>query len=434
MTHPPRADSPASGDVYVVPSGRPIKGALTVPGSKSVTQRYFNLALLGRLSLKVSRPLMSEDTRLFLGALEACGFAVEVVGEELHLKPEVEATSAEIFCGNGGTMFRFLTAALTALPGNWKLDGVERLRERPVGPLIAALRQLGAEIECPEREGFAPLYITGGTLKGGRCVLDAGASSQYLSALLMVALVAPEDTEIEVGALTSEPYVDLTLDAIAEFGGTVLRDGEVFGVQPTRLKTPDVAVEADYSAVAYPAAAAMLSGGRVRIEGLKPGSRQGDRQFIDLLERMGGIVCWRGGALEVSAGQLRAIDENLSSTPDQVPTLAALAPFAAGTTRITGVPHLRIKECDRLSAMAKELTRVGAEVQELDDGLIIPGVWERSAPPRTPVDVETYGDHRIAMSMALVGLRRPGITIRNPAVVGKSYPGFWNDLDRLLGR
>ncbi len=434
MTKSTRIASTYSGDVYHVPSGCQIEGTLTVPGSKSVTQRYFNLALLGRLPLELRRPLLSEDTHLFLGALEACGFGVETRGEVLRLEPRAESSSAEIFCGNGGTMFRFLTAALTTIPGTWTLDGVERLRERTVGPLIDALRQLGAEINCLQQEGFAPLQITGGSLQGGRCVLDAGVSSQFLSALLMASLVAPRITQIEVDALTSEPYVDLTLDAMAEFGGTVHREGKVFEVSPGPLKAPDVLVEADFSAVAYPAAAAMLSGGRVRIEGPNPKSRQGDRQFINLLERMGGVVRWHADALEVGAGRLRAIDEDLSKTPDQVPTLAALAPFAVGTTRITGVPHLRIKECDRLSAMAQELARVGAEVQELEDGLIIPGVWASAEPPRTPVNVETHGDHRIAMSMALVGLRRPGVTIRNPAVVGKSYPEFWNDLDRLLGR
>ncbi len=418
---------------YTVAYGRPVAGRLAVPGSKSVTQRYFNLALLGHLPLIVHRPLLSEDTRHYLGALEACGFRVDLRDGHLRLDPAEDAAAAEIFCGAGGTMFRFLTAALATRPGTWQLDGVPRLRERPIGPLIAALRQLGAEIDCPQREGYAPLRVAGGSLRGGRCQLDAGASSQYLSALLMAGQVAPEPVEIEVEALTSEPYVDLTLDAIADFGGTVSRDGNVFLVQPSRLAAEEVTVEADFSAVAYPAAAAMLSGGKVLIEGPRPDSRQGDRHFVDLLESMGARIRWRAGGLEVAAGTLSAVDADLSATPDQVPTLAALAPFAAGTTRITGVPHLRIKESDRLSAMASELSRVGAEVEELDDGLIIPGVWARSEPPTAPVTVRTWGDHRIAMSMALVGLRRPGVSIRDPEVVGKSYPDFWRHLDQLTG-
>ena len=419
---------------YLMASGRPIAGRLTVPGSKSVTQRYFNLALVANLPLVVHRPLLSEDPRLFLGALEACGFSVDYLEGRVRFAPARERLEAEIFCGNGGTMFRFLTAALTTRPGRWRLDGVPRLRERPIGPLVEALRQLGAEIECPEREGYAPLVITGGSLRGGRCRLDAGASSQYLSALLMAGQVAEEPVEIEVAALTSEPYVDLTLDAIAVFGGTARRRGEVFSLKPSSLAADQVTVEADFSAVAYPAAAAMLSGGKVVLDGPRSDSRQGDRGFVDLLERMGARIRWRADGLEVSAGHLRAVAADLSQTPDQVPTLAALAPFAEGTTRITGVPHLRIKESDRLNAMANELTRVGAEVEELDDGLIIPGCWAASEPTSEPVEVRTYGDHRIAMSMALVGLRRPGVSIRNPEVVVKSYPDFWQHLDLLTAK
>ncbi len=419
---------------YLVPHGRVVSGRLAVPGSKSVTQRYFNLALVANLPLVVHRPLLSEDPRLFLAALEACGFRVEYFDGHVRFAPAEERSSAEIFCGNGGTMFRFLTAALTTRPGTWRLDGVPRLRERPIGPLIAALRQLGAEIDCSQRDGYAPLVIAGGSLQGGRCRLDAGASSQYLSALLMAGQVAKEPVEIEVAALTSEPYVDLTLDAIAEFGGAVRREGNVFFVQPASLAAEELEVEADFSAVAYPAAAAMLTGGKVLLEGPRADSRQGDRGFVDLLETMGARIRWRADGLEIAAGALRAVDVDLSATPDQVPTLAALAPFAEGTTRITGVPNLRIKESDRLSAMASELTRVGAEVEELADGLIIPGIWARSEPPpAAPVEVRTYGDHRIAMSMALVGLRRPGISVRNPGVVVKSYPEFWDHLKLLAG-
>ena len=416
---------------YAVPSGRPVAGRLAMPGSKSITQRYFNLALLGELPLVIHRPLLSEDPRLFLDALAACGFRVELLDGRVRLAPATKSPSAQIFCGNGGTMFRFLTAALTTRPGSWRLDGVPRLRERPIGPLVTALRQLGAEIDCPRREGYAPLAITGASLRGGRCRLDAGASSQYLSALLMAGLAAREPVEIEVAALTSQPYVDLTLDTIAELGGKVRREGGVFQVQPSPLAADEVTVEADFSAVAYPAAAAVLTGGEVMIEGPRSDSRQGDRSFVDLLERMGARIRWHADGLEVAAGGLRAVDADLSATPDQVPTLAALAPFAEGTTRITGVPHLRIKESDRLSAMTNELTRAGAEVEELEDGLIIPGLWARCEPPVEPVAIRTYGDHRIAMSMALVGLRRPGVSIRDPGVVVKSYPDFWRHLELL---
>lgn len=434
--HPPSGEAPRA-----VPAGGRVDGRLVVPASKSVTQRYFNLALLGRLPLTVRRPLLSEDTRHFLAGLAVCGFRIEHAPSEVEIRPETAPQGGEIFCGAGGTMFRFLTAALTAVPGRWRLDGIPRLRERTVAPLVAALRELGAEITCLEREGFAPLEIAGGSLRGGHARLDAGVSSQFLSAILMAAQAAREPTLIEVEALTSEPYVDLTVDAILDLGGHVHRDpgGAVYLARPSQLDSRDVEVEADFSAAAYPAAAAALTGGAVELAPLRRDSRQGDRHFLDLLERMGARVRWTADGVRIEGRTLSGVDADLSALPDQVPTLAALAPFARGTTRIRNVPHLRIKESDRLSAMAQELTRAGAEVEELADGLVIPGVWSqpvaaRGGIPETPTEVRTYGDHRIAMSMALVGLRRPGLRIRHPGVVAKSYPEFWQDLDRLLGR
>lgn len=420
-------------ETYEIRSGLPLGGRLRVPGSKSITQRYFNLALLQGIALKVRAPLLSEDTRLFLGGLRTAGFRVTESGGDLKLDPgKAPAGEQEVFCGNGGTMFRFLTAALATLPGTWVLDGVTRLRERPVGPLLDTLRQLGARIECPREEGFAPLRIHGATLLGGEARLDASSSSQYLSAVLMAALKAPRTTRLQVAALTSEPYVDLTLDAIASFGGRVERHGDVWEVRPAELRSSEVEVEGDFSSVAYPAAAAVLTGARIAIDGVKESSRQGDRGFVDLLERMGARIEWREDGLAVEGtGELRALDADLSAMPDQVPTLAALAPFARGTTRISNVPHLRIKESDRLAAMAAELARLGAPVEELEDGLVIPGVWAEDEPPHERTSVRTYGDHRIAMSLALVGLRRPGVVIENPGVVVKSYPSFWQDLENL---
>ena len=334
------------------------------------------------------------------------------------------------------------------MPGRWRLDGVERLRERPVGPLVDALRGLGAEIESDGADGYAPMTITGRHLSGGRTQLDAGASSQYLSALLMAALTATDDVEVAVGALTSAPYVDLTLDLVERFGGRIEVADGVYRVRPGLVAPPRLRIEADLSAACYPAAAAALTGGRVVLEGVSAATRQGDRRFFDLLERMGAEVAWRDsagggtgdGEVEVrGTGGLEAVDADLSAIPDQVPTLAALAPFAQGTTRIRNVPHLRIKESDRLAAMARELGRIGAPVEELEDGLVIPGVWADGVPGAPaagetgdPVRIDPHGDHRIAMSLAVAGLVRPGVAVAHPEVVGKSYPGFWNDLASLL--
>jgi len=405
-----------------------------VPPSKSLTHRYFNLALLSGSPLVIERPLFAEDTRLFLAGLASSGFQVEEGEDEVRLTPgRTPEGEVEIFCGNAGTMLRFLVATLTVVPGLWRLDGVPRLRERPVGPLVEALRRLGARIEYLAAEGFVPLRIEGGSLRGGATTLDAGESSQYLSAILMAALRAPGEVVVEVPSLTSRPYVDVTIGAAAAFDGHIERVGpRAYRVRPSVLRGGRARVEGDYSAACYPAAAAALTGGDVSLEGLAADSRQGDREFIDLLAEMGAEVEWKGDLLRVRGGELKGVKADLSGMPDQVPTLAALAPFAKGETLIHNVAHLRIKESDRLEAMATELKKLGADVREGRDSLWIPGLWSDGEPPAETVHVDPRGDHRIAMSFALVGLRRPGVVVDHPEVVGKSYPGFWRDLVKMV--
>lgn len=416
--------------VVEVRPARRVVGSLWPPPSKSISQRYFLLALLGRCAVTIERPLVAEDTTHFLTALEDLGVRVEWTGQTLDLRPGPLPNSAELDCGCGGTMLRFLVAALTALPGQWTVGGSERLSRRPLGPLISALRALGATVRCTEVEGFAPLEIEGGSLSGGRAKVDARESSQYLSALLMAAFGARKETTLEIGGLSSRPYLDLTLDAIELFGGSVDRSSpDVLRVTPQTLQGGRLTVEGDWSAAAYPAAAAALIGGRVELAGLDIASRQGDRRLLDLLGEMGAEIRSVGDTVVVeSDGCLHGLDVDMSDIPDQVPTIAALAPFAAGTTRIVNVPHLRFKESDRLEAMTTELRRVGATVEEQSAGLVIPGIWASSRPPSHPVEVASHQDHRIAMSMALLGLRRGGLSIRDPRVVAKSYPNFWRDL------
>jgi 3-phosphoshikimate 1-carboxyvinyltransferase len=418
-----------------IPSGRRASGRLRVPSSKSLTHRYLNLAFLGRAPLILEHPLLAEDTRLFLEALGRCGFRVTEEGERVSLEPGPvsEGAEIEIFCGNAGTMLRFLVASLAAVPGRWRLDGVPRLRERPVRPLVDALRRLGARIDYLGAEGYVPLRIEGGTLGAGSTVLDAGESSQYLSALLMAALRAPGEVTVEVEALTSRPYVDVTLGVVEAFGGRIEPLGEsAWRVTPSTLAAGRVEVEGDWSAAAYPAAAAALTAGEVTLTGLLRDSRQGDRGFAEILRQMGASVEWNGSEMTVRGGELRGIEADLSAMPDQVPTLAALAPFALGETRIFNVAHLRIKESDRLEAMATELRKLGAEVGEGPDWLRIPGQWiEAPETDLAEIRIDPRGDHRIAMAFALVGLRRPGVVVTTPDVVGKSYPDFWRDFAAL---
>jgi 3-phosphoshikimate 1-carboxyvinyltransferase len=420
-----------------VPAGRIARGTVVVPPSKSVSHRYLNLALLARQPIEIDRLLDADDIRHFRAALEALGFGLRPSGDALAIEPPRAAPRAGlIHCGGAGTLYRFLTASLTVVPGTWVLDGSPRLRERPIRPLVDALRALGASIHYRGGEGRAPLEIEGGSLRGGETSLDAAESSQYASALMMAGTCAAEPVEVQLEALSSSPYLELTVEALREFGVEVDRDGARarYRVVPGRLRAPQrLVIEGDYSAATYPAVAALVTGGRVRLEGLRAGSAQGDRAFFDLLESAGARVEAQGSGLVVQRGEaLRAIRADLRDMPDQVPTLAALAPFLRGTTEITGVRHLRIKESDRLAAMAIELGRAGVPVRELDDGLIVEGCWFDRDPPHDPVVIDAHDDHRIAMALALVGLRRPGIAIADPEVVGKSYPNFWRDLSTLL--
>lgn len=421
---------------FGVPCDRRVSGEVRLPSSKSVTNRVLNLALLGRRGLVVERPLAAADTRAFAAALETLGFERSDAEGGWRLTPTAPPGGGRIDCGASGTMARFMTASLASMPGSWNLDGEARLRERPLGALIGALRGLGARIDCRAAEGFLPLTIEGRELRGGAIAIDAGESSQFLSALLMVATRVAEPLEIRAAAVTSAPYVDVTLQVLERFGARIESAGAgIFVVEPGLDPPARFAVEGDLSAAAYFAAAAALTRGRVVLRGGRVDSRQGDRRFLDLLRQMGAAIEWRDpDRVTVSGGErLVGLDVDMADLPDQVPTLAAIAPFAAGTTHIRNVAHLRIKESDRLAACAAELERLGVAAEELPDGLTIPGVWARSRPPATPVRVATYDDHRIAMSFALTGLRRPGVEIADPGVVAKSYPGFWEDFERCLG-
>ncbi|MEM6702952.1 MAG: 3-phosphoshikimate 1-carboxyvinyltransferase [Acidobacteriota bacterium] len=428
-------------DPYPVPAGRIARGRLRPPASKSVSQRLLDLALvLDAEHVRLDNLLFSDDIEHFLGGLAAFGLRVERSDGGVDLHRGEQDGEAFLDCGAGGTMLRFLVAAAAVRKGSSVLDGTPRLRERTVAPLVEALRALGVRIEYLAEEGFCPLRIRGGTLGGGRCSLDASLSSQYLSALLMACLRAREPVDLQVTGMTSAPYVELTLAALADFGvaEAVQRTERGYRIDPAAAASPPAGlrlqVEADDSAVAYPAAAALLTDGDVVLEGLRPDSIQGDRRLLALLESVGARLEWTEDQLRVTRRLevLRPFDVDMSEIPDQVPTLAAIAPFCDGVSRIRNVPHLRIKESDRLAAMADGLSRCGFSVEEQPDGLVLEGRGEALPVSSTAVLVDSYEDHRIAMSMALVGLRRPGLQVADPSVVAKSYPNFWQHLEQLL--
>ncbi len=409
-------------------------GEVRVPGSKSLTNRHLNMALLARRPVLIERPLLSEDPLAFVNALRDLGLVVSGTGRLLTIGVGDAVGEASIFCGASGSMLRFLVAALATQRGTWILDGTQRLRERPVGDLVRALRSLGAQIEYLEDEGFAPLRIVGARLHGGSVEIEASTSSQFVSGLMMAATKASDRVVIKARRLVSAPYVEVTLRVMREWGGVVdwQADGTLV-VHPSVLGGGRFVVEGDFSSACYPAAGVALVGGSVRLLGLDARSAQGDRGFFDILTMMGATVEWSKDVATVTGSrELTAVDRDMSDMPDQVPTLAALAPFAEGVTRIRSVPHLRLKESDRLAMVASGLRAVGAQVEEHEDGLSIPGVWSRQEPPAGSVIIETADDHRIAMSFAVLGLKRSGVEIAYPGVVEKSYPRFWSDFSRCF--
>jgi 3-phosphoshikimate 1-carboxyvinyltransferase len=438
---------PASPDfpdrLPIPPVDRPLIGQVCVPGSKSITNRALVLAALCSRSrpVQLSGCLRSEDTEVMIAALGKLGCEVHpewnatvpTVSIFRGDHPPVAVASANLDVANSGTTMRFLTAFVALGAGRYRLDGIPRMRERPIHDLLQALQQLGVDAVSEYGNGCPPVVVNARGLPGGRVCIKGDLSSQFLSALLMVAPFARGDIFLEVeGPLVSRPYVDMTVRMMHEW---YLRVEEPVPGQfripgnqgPAKVRTSDVAIEPDASAASYFFAAAALSGGRVTVPGLTLHSLQGDVRFVDVLARMGCTVESGLDHLTVTGGPLHGIDVGMSDISDMVMTLAAVACFADGPTTIRNVAHIRHKETDRLRALATELGRLGAGVEEFVDGLtIIPR-------PLHGAEVQTWNDHRMAMSLALVGLRVPGVVIRDPVCVTKTYPGYFNDLERLCG-
>ncbi len=418
----------------------PVDARVEAPPSKSLTQRALVAAALAGGRSVLRDPLLSDDSRHLIAALGAVGIETRVVGGpgsssvEVHGRGgAIPAERARLDVGNAGTTMRFLTAVLSLGRGSYEIDGNERMRRRPIGDLLDALRALGASAEAIRGNGFPPVRVGGRGIAGGSATMPGSKSSQFLSAILMASPAAAGTVEVSVeGDMVSGPYVDLTIRTMARFGvsvepdhpGPAARRFVVPHGQAYRART--LTIEGDYSSASYFFAAAAVTGGRVRVENLDPGSAQGDARLLDLLEQAGCRVVREAAAITVEGpGTLRGIDADLGAMPDVAPTLAVVALFAGGDTRIRGVPHLRLKESDRIAALAAEIARLGGEATAEEDGLTI-----RPRPLRG-ARIETYGDHRMAMAFAIAGLRVPGVVISDPACVTKSFPDFWDRLDRL---
>jgi 3-phosphoshikimate 1-carboxyvinyltransferase len=411
------------------------KARVRVPGSKSLTNRALPIAAWADGATTLVGALDCEDTAVMVRALLSLGIKVEHDVNAAVIRVEgcggrIPVESAGLDLANSGTSLRFLTAMLATGRGIFTLDGTPRMRERPIADLLDALGAMGVDARSDLGTGCPPVTLRARGLNGGFASVKGDVSSQFLSGLLMALPYATEETTVEVrGTLVSRPYIEMTLAVMNSFGVMINnRKFHRFDIYPARYRGREYAVEPDASAASYFFALAAITGGTITVEGLGTASIQGDIGFVEILEHMGCTVVREPNRTTVKGGPLRAVDVDMNAVSDTVMTLGVAALFATGVSRIRNVAHIRHKESDRIAALATELRKLGAKVDELPDGLIIdPPAADRLTGAR----IATYNDHRMAMAFALAGTRIPGVTIEDPGCVAKTYPGFWEDLERL---
>jgi 3-phosphoshikimate 1-carboxyvinyltransferase len=432
------------GDITLLPFDKPFTATANVPGSKSLSNRALVMAALADGVCELSNVLFADDTRVMLDGLKQLGFKLELDESSHTVKVEgrggkIAASDATLFCGNSGTTIRFLAAMCALGNGSFTLDGVSRMRQRPIRELVEPLRNLGSRVEFLGEQGYPPLKIIADGLPGGILKYGSAASSQFLSAVLMVSPYARHEVQIDLeGQQTSWPYVAMTMQLMDRFGVTpeLLRDPNTG--EPKQIVIPEgkyagtkYQIEPDASNAAYfLSAAAIHPGAKVTVNGLGKSSLQGDVGLADILRRMGANLVFGKDFITVMGTEtLEGIDVNLLAMPDQAQTLAVVALFAHGETTLRGLHTLRVKETDRLTALSNELQKFGAKVViEGDDVLVI------DPPERVrPATVETYDDHRMAMSFALAGTKLEHVTIQGAECVNKTYPEFFRDLEKLRG-
>ena len=434
----------------IKPFTQPVNGEVTVPGSKSLTNRALLLAALCDGPVTLTGALFSDDTQIMAEALRQLGFAVEASAARSSIRVvgqggRIPVHAATIDVGLAGTAARFLTALCAAAPaGIFKIDGVPQMRKRPMRGLIDALRSQGAKIHCPREEGFFPIEVQASGLKGGTVHIDASESSQMLSAILMVAAKAATEVTITLSRPVREPFVAMTAQLMDQFGVTVTYERgsyRVFGGNyHFTVNGGAYAIEPDATTASYFLALPLATQGRVHLAHLhRPSATaaglQGDLKFVDVLEKAGATVQTRGGGLDsfyAAPQPRRGVSENFNAFSDTFLTLAAISPLLQGTTSITGIAHTRKQETDRVAGMARELKKLGQDVVETQDALTI-----APRPLIAGQTIETYGDHRFAMSFAILGCHdlhgdgRPWLTIRDPACCAKTFPAFFEVLESL---
>jgi len=413
-----------------------LDATVEVPGSKSYTQRALIIAALAEGRSTISHVLLSEDTHYLMEALQVLGIKILTSGNDVVIQGtggKIRNPGQVIYLGNNGTALRFLTTMVSLGKGEFLLDGGSRLRERPLKPLLDALKTLGVPSHSRDNKGYPPVRIDTQGLRGGSVAFTDVESSQYISSLLIGAPYATEDIEITLqGSTVSEPYIEMTLHIMERFGAAIKRgDKNRFTVKSGyNYACQEYIVEGDASSASYFFLAAALCRGRVRVMNINPESLQGDIKFLNIMESIGCSVVRGDSWVDVIGGPLHGGDVvfDMGNMPDMVPTLAVLAAFRPGRTAVINVSHLRLKESDRIDALVNELNRIGVNAIERDDGLVIEGGKPHGA------DIETYNDHRIAMSFAIAGLSVPKMRIKDKLCVGKSFPGFWDELKKLYGR
>lgn len=416
-----------------------LDAVVEVPGSKSLTQRALIAAALADGQSSLIGPLSSEDTAYTIGALRLMGIEVDDTDPARWMvqgtRGKIRQPDQDLYLGNNGTATRFLTSVAALGHGRFRISGDERMAERPIGPLMEALQGWRVKIRSEADNGCPPLLIDADGLSGGRTMLPEAKSSQYLSSLLLVAPYGAQPVELEVqGKVLSRPYVEMTLAVMADFSIRVEAAPSLsfFRIPQGCYQGTEYRIEGDASGASYFWAAAAVTGGKVTVANVPVPSLQGDAQLVPLLARMGCRVSLVDGGITVQGPeeQLQGIEVDMGNMPDVAPTLAVVAVFAQGTTVINNIAHLRIKECDRLAVMVSELRKMGADVEEEPDRMIIHGLADGSN--LHGAEIETYQDHRIAMCFGVAALKITGVRIRNENCVAKSFPDFWQRFQAML--
>lgn len=414
----------------------PVQGlvnfSIQPPGSKSITNRAMLCAALASGNSVLLGVLDSDDTRVMITGLGSLG--VEIKHDKTKCTAQIQGCggsppkrSSHIDVEGSGTTIRFLTAALAGLGGSYQLDGIERMRSRPIGDLTDTLRILGAGVTTHNDNGFPPVTIQSEGIFGGSATVAANISSQFLSGLLMAAPLSQNPVELTVdGELVSRPYVDMTVNVMKRFGVEVQVSNESrhFLIEPQTYQACDYSIEPDASAASYFWGAAAICGGRAEIKGLNLQAMQGDVKFVECLEKMGCQIEHSPESITVIGPATRSVSVDMGDISDTVQTLAAVSLFVPGTTKISNIAHNRVKETDRIGDLATELRKLGANVKESADGLEITSNQLQGA------EIKTYNDHRMAMSLSLVGLKQPGVVILDPGCVSKTYPNFFPEMDQ----